>query len=1124
VENVSYIKFLYEDDSSHKEPSSFFVLRVTSKPPCVVLWLAFPGGTDGCVRYRELDKLKAKLRRLTIKQHIHWRDPNSTFSSSTHRFRAIISNEESLEQPAVEITVKPVEKILVRYEQVPRDFFNLLEPAYYSSSRSASPDFGRSRHSTAVNPTNLKQMNGGVFLTLARYLAHERWIWSLQQQQMLPGDSSSMPLSPSAMVRIHSTLVRTRLLQGFNFAHSKNGIQTMVREFKVKDDDTRSAAATGGVKEYLKTHHHQHHQVRRIYCDFAEIFSSTLFLPCFQSMLAQYVLFPPHRLAMAICDMPDDDFYLGGDDEDGFGEEEEEEKDSGQDLITEVWIEPQDGVIVTAANESKDFGGMHAKDISRLIYHQDKEVVTTMLSLEYLCAMCRDTAIENTALLPLQATAESSSRRRHRASAVHNHGDPGSILPPPQQTGTICQVPFNFDLLSMLDKTTHTEVLFSTFIQEILVDIPIEEGNAVSIQHFYHENDKSNERLVETFHLEAGKLHDREVAFSDADYAAFIEHIRKRNAKNESAVRITDKKAKFVGGGSGGGGGGVTGAREPHSSSRMVSGASSSNVSDAATSIVSKDSHNLQQQQTASASASGQSAKWRCYAKAVTSSDVLLTFIPSSFQDLKLLLLDDEAMMGKSNKTLDVIKQQAARADRAMHGHDELLGEKNKDGLMVDPLPNDTPPRSGTESGSSMRARAGSLSSSHTALLSQQQQQKQQQQLMRKRTQSIDSTAISMGMERSRCKSMESENMAGLDQQATNSSHPIDPKGKLRARTHTYSYVHNRSRGGLMNKLKNVSDQQQQQESPGRRKKSNPIVQGVLKKSVHGSLTLPVYCYCCSESDLTAFLLKVGKEMRPNGTVDVTFRPEERETEKIHIPPDPESLAADRPSSPSSTPHPMDSIRSTFNGAVQKSFFSAFVYTVFQSLQHNLPIHDFDVQHCIDYCDTETILDTDMSSFLRSVCNHAKSSAEETDKDDSRVTILNCAALRKYKSCVDSDLNHTVMKKKFKDMLLTSFQQVPSVKDLYFFRPAANSSRAGFGGPPINTTAPPRGSVFRQRRDTKDTTTSSSANLEDDLIEFRSSGEKGQRGEAHAAGIGQTRSNSFSDAPGTPAAINHLRG
>ena len=124
--------------------------------------------------------------------------------------------------------VKPVEKILVRYERVPRDFFNLLEPAYITSdSRTSSPIFNRGKAAAAAeNHSSSKQINGGVFLILARYLSHERWLWNLKVAlDRQGGAAAAIPLSPSAVVRIHSTLVRTRLLQGFYFAHSKNGIQ-----------------------------------------------------------------------------------------------------------------------------------------------------------------------------------------------------------------------------------------------------------------------------------------------------------------------------------------------------------------------------------------------------------------------------------------------------------------------------------------------------------------------------------------------------------------------------------------------------------------------------------------------------------------------------------------------------------------------------------------------------------------------------------------------------------------------------------------------------------------------------------------------------------------------------------
>ena len=292
--------------------------------------------------------------------------------------------------------------------------------------------------------------------------------------------------------------------------------QTMVREFKVKSDerlDADSMAAIPSGNEYLKTHHRQH----------------------LQAMMAQYVIFPPDKLAMAICDIPSGDFYLGESEDDESDDEEGEggEEDSRANLITEVWIEPQDGVIVVEVNESKDFGGMHANDIPRIIYNQDKEVITTLLSLEYLCAMCRDPAIDNSALVP----SLSNRNRQHRESV--------SNIQPLGQSGTICQVPFKFDVLSILDKSCHTEILLSTLIEDITVEVPIEEGkNASTIQHFYHESDRTNERLMETYHGELLKIHDREIVFAEEDHAAFVEHVRKRNARSEAAVTIPELRAR----------------------------------------------------------------------------------------------------------------------------------------------------------------------------------------------------------------------------------------------------------------------------------------------------------------------------------------------------------------------------------------------------------------------------------------------------------------------------------------------------------------------------------------------------------------------------------------------------
>ena len=100
-------------------------------------------------------------------------------------------------------------------------------------------------------------------------------------------------------------------------------------------------------------------------------------------------------------------------------------------------------------------------------------------------------------------------------------------------------------------------------------------------------------------------------------------------------------------------------ARDPHSSSRFVSGASSSSVSEAA----SKESRHRRPNDNDRDGGGGDGhVKWRCFAKAVTSNDILLTFVPNSYQDLKLLLLDDEAMQPtKRSNVIDIIQGGAIR-------------------------------------------------------------------------------------------------------------------------------------------------------------------------------------------------------------------------------------------------------------------------------------------------------------------------------------------------------------------------------------------------------------------------------------------------------------------------------
>ncbi len=77
-DNSTYVKFKYDDDEAEqkKQPSSFYIVRLTAQPPCVVLYVAFHGGTPGSIRKSVVGELKTLINQLRIKQVQSWRDPS----------------------------------------------------------------------------------------------------------------------------------------------------------------------------------------------------------------------------------------------------------------------------------------------------------------------------------------------------------------------------------------------------------------------------------------------------------------------------------------------------------------------------------------------------------------------------------------------------------------------------------------------------------------------------------------------------------------------------------------------------------------------------------------------------------------------------------------------------------------------------------------------------------------------------------------------------------------------------------------------------------------------------------------------------------------------------------------
>ncbi|KAK3857346.1 hypothetical protein Pcinc_036398, partial [Petrolisthes cinctipes] len=330
VENYSYVKFFYGEDVDGPErtPVSFLVVRVTSKPPpCLVIRLAFLGGTPGHVRNQMVGQITAKIQGLTFPSRVTMTERSKSLPPAPLPLPLPLPHQDKLDSdmtisasgdlrppiprpplsrasssaPCCVITHKPVEKILIWYNKTPNNPLNpLISDTPYGSSRYGGRGGGTS-----------KPGNHNMAL-LARYLHHRRWVWGVQ-------DPTSPAVTLHAVARVLNCLTRIRLQEGFNFAHSCNGIITMVREFNMKlelsedeEEGMLGPCRVGGEGATGTTY------------------------PC----VVQYIIFPPHLTNGSKDSLVEDE---------GDEEGDSVEADGEMQVVTECWVEPQNGVVVAPA-------------------------------------------------------------------------------------------------------------------------------------------------------------------------------------------------------------------------------------------------------------------------------------------------------------------------------------------------------------------------------------------------------------------------------------------------------------------------------------------------------------------------------------------------------------------------------------------------------------------------------------------------------------------------------------------------------------------------------------------------------------------------------------------------------
>ncbi|XP_028260407.1 KICSTOR complex protein SZT2 isoform X10 [Parambassis ranga] len=334
VEGYSYVKLIYS--LSDHPPTSFYLVRLISKTPCMVLRLGFPIGTPAHVRNKIVDELREQILKLRFPHRVQNKEatpktkrkivgqPSPSKSPSIPAPKPALSD-----RPCVVVLNKPLEKLLIRYEKLPLDF---RTPFIFNMENFPPPSNSGMPLSVAANRTA-----SSTLASLSRYFLHQRWVWAVQSSQ---GPTVAM----QAVAHILSMLSEIRISEGFHFAASGDGIINMVIELPLK-----------GMPGDMDRENH--------------------------SCIVQYILFPPHSTSTK------DSFST---DDDNDTEVEAVDMDTELNLVTECWVEPQSGTVMNCLDQHRHFQGLKYQEIPQAIFPKDLACMSTMMTFEYLSQLCKN--------------------------------------------------------------------------------------------------------------------------------------------------------------------------------------------------------------------------------------------------------------------------------------------------------------------------------------------------------------------------------------------------------------------------------------------------------------------------------------------------------------------------------------------------------------------------------------------------------------------------------------------------------------------------------------------------------------------------------------------------------------
>ncbi|CAG01160.1 unnamed protein product, partial [Tetraodon nigroviridis] len=180
VEGYSYVKLI--SSPADQAPMSFYLVRLISKTPCMVLRLGFPIGTPAHTRNKIVDELREEILKLRFPHRVQNKETTpktkrkAVAQPSPSKCPSVPAAKSALsDRPCVVVLNKPLEKLLIRYEKLPLDF---RTPFILSMESFPQPASSRGPLSMAASRTA-----SSTLASLSRYFLHQRWVWAVHGSQ-----------------------------------------------------------------------------------------------------------------------------------------------------------------------------------------------------------------------------------------------------------------------------------------------------------------------------------------------------------------------------------------------------------------------------------------------------------------------------------------------------------------------------------------------------------------------------------------------------------------------------------------------------------------------------------------------------------------------------------------------------------------------------------------------------------------------------------------------------------------------------------------------------------------------------------------------------------------------------